>query len=172
LIVSPSGVAVEVGAAGGVADRVAQLLRRHLYAGRGGAVFGAVEADDGVEVHEAAGLELGDLRERDPDALALGTLAEPGTAGEDSDQLDREAVPQRGGMPVPQHRAVVVVRRRVDRGAQVGIVGVVALAAAAGPVVVGSVVTGPNDGAVNDAKTCGCSATCSGTPLRPPAMPA
>jgi hypothetical protein len=28
--------------------------------------------------------------------------------------------------------------------------------------------TAPNDGAVSDAKTWGCSATCSGTPLRPP----
>jgi hypothetical protein len=41
-------------------------------------------------------------------------------------------------MPVPQHRALVVVAGEVDRGAQLGVIGLVALPTAARPVVVGS----------------------------------
>ena len=138
-----ASIAIQAGAAGGLADRVAQLLGRYTDAGGGGAVLGAVEADDGVEVHQAARLELGDLRECDPDPLAPGALTEPGPCGEHSDQLDGEAVPQRRGVPVPQHRALVVVGRRVDRGAQLGIVGVVMLTAPARAPVVRSAVDRP-----------------------------
>jgi hypothetical protein len=114
--------------------------RRDRHAGRGRAVLSAVQADDGVEVHEAAPLELGDLREGDADALTPGTFADAGAAGEDADQFDHEAVPQRGGVPVPQHRALVVIRRRTDRPAELRVIGVVALAAPAPPAVVGSAV--------------------------------
>jgi hypothetical protein len=93
-----------------------------------------------VEVHKPAGLKLGDLRVRHTDELAPRTLAEPGPSGEPPDQLDHEAVPQRGGVPVPQHRPLVVVGFRVDRGAKLGIVGLVMLAAPARAPVVGPAV--------------------------------
>jgi hypothetical protein len=80
-----AGIALEAGAAGGLADRVAQLLGRDRDAGCGGAVLGAIQAHDRVEVHEPAGLELGDLCIGHADTLAPVALAEPGAAGEDSD---------------------------------------------------------------------------------------
>src|SRR6185295_3467289 len=85
-----AAVTLEVGSTRSLADRVAQLRGRNIGAGRGGAVLGAVEADDGVEVHETAGLELRDLGVRDPDKLAPRAFAEPRASREDSDQFDDE----------------------------------------------------------------------------------
>ena len=96
-----------------------------------------------MEVHQAAGLKLGDLHERHPHPLTPRPFAEAGPGGEDADQLDAEAVPQRGGVPVPQHRAVVVVAVGVDRGAHFGVVGLVPLAALAWAVVVAPAVHRP-----------------------------
>jgi hypothetical protein len=155
-----------------VADGVAQLVGGDGDARCGRAVLGAVEADDGVEVHESAGLELGDLCERDTDALTPGALAHASLGREDADQLDHEAVPQRGDVPVPQHRALVVIGGRVDRLAQLRVVGVVALAAAARAVAVGSAVDLSERRCCERCEDLGCLATCSGTPLRPPAIPA
>jgi hypothetical protein len=106
-----------------------------------GAVLGAIQAHDRVEVHQPAGLELGDLRIGHANTLAPLALTEARPRRENSNQLDHEPVPQRRGVPVPQHRTLVVVRRRVDRGAQLGVV-VVALPAAARARVIGPVVDG------------------------------
>jgi hypothetical protein len=92
LPVSPS----RRGTVGGLADRVAQLLGRDIDAGRRGAVLGTIETDDGVEVHAAAGLKLGDLRVGDPYELAPRPLAEPDPVREDSGQFDDEAVHSAG----------------------------------------------------------------------------
>jgi hypothetical protein len=135
-----AGIPVEACSAGGLTDRLAQLLGRDLDAWYVRAGLGAVQANDGVEVHQAAGLELGDLRERHADPLPPGALAHAGPRSQNADQLDHKAVPQRGGVPVPQHRALVVIRGRVDRLAKLGVIALVALAAAARPIVVGAAV--------------------------------
>jgi hypothetical protein len=125
-----------------------------------------------VEVHEPTRLELSDLRIGHTDTLAPLALAESGAAGERPDQLDHEPVPQRRGMPIPQHRTLIVVGVGVDRGAQSGSPASWRRPHRHGRLSSGRLWTAPNDGAVRLAKTCGCSATCSGTPLRPPAIPA
>jgi hypothetical protein len=63
----------------GVTDRSRELVGRDRHTRRHGAVLRAVKAHDRVEVHQAAGLELGDLRVRHASELAPLTLAEPGT---------------------------------------------------------------------------------------------
>jgi hypothetical protein len=131
-----TGIAVQTHPGGGLADRGAQLRGRHGDAGRHGAVLGAVEAHHDMEMHEPARLKLGDLRIRDPHELAPPALAHAGAGGEDAAQLDDEAVPQRRGVPVPQHCALVVVAGRVDRGAQLGVAVVVPAPATAWPAVV------------------------------------
>jgi len=75
-----AGITVQSGTDGGLTDRVAQLLRRDIDAGRGRAVVGAIQADDGVEVHQPAGLELGDLRVRDADPVRHSRSLSPARA--------------------------------------------------------------------------------------------
>jgi hypothetical protein len=59
-----------------------------------------VEADDGVEVHQVAALELATFAYATLTSVRH-SLAEPGVGGQDADELDHEAVPQRRGVPVP-----------------------------------------------------------------------
>ena len=65
----------------------------------------AVEPEDGVEVDQAAALELGDLGIGQPDACAMwpGELVEAAAQGDDG------APPQLGGVGVPDDGGVVVV---------------------------------------------------------------
>jgi hypothetical protein len=113
-----AGMAVEASAPASLTDRRRQLVGRDGQAGGAGAVLGVVEADDRVEVHQAPQLKLRDLRVRDPQQLSHLALAEASVGRKHADELNDEAVPQRRGMPVPQHRPLIVIRRRVDRGAE------------------------------------------------------
>src|SRR5262249_54532240 len=74
--------------------------------------------EDGVEVDQPAALKLRDLgvRQLDPDAVALGQLAEAAADADDS------AAPQLGGVRVPDHGSLVVVAVRAQRLAQAGVV--------------------------------------------------
>ena len=94
----------------------------------------SVDANDGVEVDQAAPLVFGDLGVRQPSVvLELGDL-QAGRASELAAQGDREAVPQLARMGLPEHRAGVVVGTGVDGTTDAGIVAVVPLSAArAGP---------------------------------------
>ncbi len=91
------GVGGDGGLSGGDVDGVAQLLNRDRQRGRWVAVAGSVEADEGVEVDDAAALELGHLRKR-----------------------HREVVPQlrtRDAEEVGEAAAEVMVNRRHSSGA-------------------------------------------------------
>ena len=61
-------------------------------------------------------------------------LGEAGALGDLPAEVDGEAPPERPGVGVPEHGGFVVVRVRVERGAECGVVLVVAGAAAAGRV--------------------------------------
>ena len=65
----------------------------------------AVEAEDGVEVHDAAGLELGDLGVGDPHLRAV--LA--GLPGEQPADVLGGPPPQLPGLQVPHDLVLVVV---------------------------------------------------------------
>src|SRR5262249_61997261 len=84
----------------------------------------AVEAEDGVEVDQPAALKLRDLgvRKLDPNAVALGQLAEAAADADDS------AAPQFGGVRVPDHGSLVVVTIRAQWLGQAGVVFLVPLA--------------------------------------------
>jgi hypothetical protein len=115
-------VGVEHRSPTGLADSGGQFVGGDRNAGRQAAVGGIIEADDRVKVDQAAGLKLRGLDIGDPHELAERTLTQTNARRENADQLDDEAVPQRGRVPVPQHRADVVVGRRVDRATKLRIV--------------------------------------------------
>jgi mannose-6-phosphate isomerase-like protein (cupin superfamily) len=75
-----------------------------------------------VKVDQAAGLKLRGLHIGDPHELAELTLTQTNTRRENTDQFDDESVPPGGRVPVPQHRADVVVGRGVDRATKLRIV--------------------------------------------------
>jgi hypothetical protein len=82
----------------GRAQRVfEQLARKPPVRGPGlvGAVVGhpLVETDDGVQVHQAAVLVLGDLDVGDADLLAQCLLGDARVLGELAGQVDRQAAP-------------------------------------------------------------------------------
>ena len=116
-------------------DGVGQLLNGDRHRRGRVAVAGPVEADEGVEVDDAAALELGHLREADRHVLAqLGARdAEP--VGEAAAQGDGEAAPQLGGVPVERDLPGVVVAVRAQRCAEVGVVVAMDTGAAFGPAV-------------------------------------
>ena len=76
---------------------------------RGAGSVGAVEADDGVEVHEPAALVLGDLGVGQAGVVAELADLDSEHLREDAAQADGEAVPQLAGVGLPQHRADVLV---------------------------------------------------------------
>jgi hypothetical protein len=156
------------------ADRDDQLGGRHRHPGRQRTVFGMVEPDDRVVVHQAAGLELGDLP-RTPRATRWSQSRSPSPARAASTRTSSTVKrgPQPGGVLVPQQPlSVVVIRRRVDRLPELvrDALAAPSRTCTARPSL-RIVCTTPNDGAVSDANTCGCSSTAVGTPLRPPASP-
>ena len=105
----------------------------------GGRVVGvdAVEADDGVEVDDAASLHLGGFAEREPhgrhpaatqpsllvfvDDGDVGDAARPGEPVDGPVDGDGGASPQFAGHQVPHHVRVVVVAVETKRAAQPGI---------------------------------------------------
>jgi hypothetical protein len=149
----------------------------------------AVEADDRVEVDDAAPLVFGDLGEGDPDLGGERLVGEPGLPGQGPAQGDGETPPEFRGAGVEQNSPGVVVTVRAQRLAEAKVVTVVNLAARhpaavwAGPAAsarsaaqdpasfLATEMDRPNDGAVRVVKTHGWPATVSGTPL-PPLSPA
>ena len=125
---------------GGLADGVAQ--QRGGVPGRGRLVVlaGCVEADDGVEVDDAACLVFGDLDVADAQHRAQFLLRDPSEAGELAGQVGGEPAPQVARVGVEQHGGLVVVAVEAQRLAEPGIVlhmpggagDVVAVRAAAG----------------------------------------
>ena len=99
----------ERGGSGGQADRVAQQVSG-VGGGRGLVVLaGCVQADDGVEVDDAACLVLGDLDEPDAELVVQRLLGDPGQPGQAAGQVGGEPAPQVGRVGVEQHRGLVVV---------------------------------------------------------------
>ncbi len=82
--------------------------------GSGGAGW-SVEADDGVEMHNAAPLELADLGEGDDELLAQLRKSEPGECGQVAAEGVGEALPQHGRDRVEEHRAGVVIAAGAQR---------------------------------------------------------
>src|SRR5262249_2502893 len=89
----------------------------------------SVEADDGVEVDNAAALVFGDLGVGDPDLGGEVLAGEPGVAGQGPAQGDGESAPQFGSTGVEQDRAGVVVAVRAQRLAEPVVIPGVLLAA-------------------------------------------
>ena len=85
----------------------------------------AVEPEDGVEVDDAACLELGDFGVGEPDAGAVAA----GEPVEAAPQGDDGAAPQLGSVAVPDDGRVVVVAVRAQRLAEAAVVVLVPLAA-------------------------------------------
>ena len=74
-----------------------------------------VESDQGVEVDDAASLELGHLRELHPHQLPTGRLRQPEMTGEPPTQSDREPAPQLRRPPLPHQMPQIVVAVRAER---------------------------------------------------------
>ena len=91
---------------------------------------GGVEAEDGVEVDQAAGLELGHLGIRQLHLPGPGSL---GGAGQLAADRDGGAAPQFGGVRVPDDGGGVVVAVRAQRPSQGGVGVFVPLAAGQAP---------------------------------------
>jgi hypothetical protein len=100
-------------------------------AGVGGA-FWSVDADDGVEMHEAAPLILGDLGVGQSRVVAELAYGHAEQRGEASAQGAGEAVPELAGVGLPEDGAGVVVGLGVERGPGPRVVGVVVFPAGAG----------------------------------------
>ena len=114
---------------GGLADGLAQHRGGERRGGWLPGLAGGVEADDGVEVHDAACLVFGDLDVADGELAAQLRGSERGEAGEVAGQVGGEAAPQVGGVRVEQDRRVVVVAVAAQRAAEPRIVRVVAAGA-------------------------------------------
>jgi len=132
------GGAVDVGFGSSGSDGVGEEVRGGPGWGRG--VVGAVEADDRVEMDGASLLVLGDLGEGDAGVVAEPALGEARALGDFSAEVGGEATPEETGVGVPEDGRFVVVRVRVERGAEGVVVLVVAGAAAARAVVSTAVV--------------------------------
>ena len=85
---------------GGVSDRVGQLGRVDIEVWWLVVLAGPVEADEGVEVDDAASLEFRDLHKRHPTAPGELGSGQARLSGEGAAQGDGEAAPQFGGVPV------------------------------------------------------------------------
>ncbi len=110
----------EAGGGGGVGDELDQVrggdpVRWGEYRIRIGWVDG-VEADEGVEVHDAAALVFGDLAVGDPQFDAVSAFEGAEGAGEG----DHGAAPEFAGPAVPDDVVGVVVAVQAERPAQAG----------------------------------------------------
>ena len=99
---------------GGLADCLGQL--DGIEAGLWWLVVGAgaVEADECVEVDDAAALEFRDFHKRDPASPAELGCSEAGPVGEGATQSDGESAPQFRGVPVERDMRRVVVTVGAD----------------------------------------------------------
>lgn len=88
-----------------------------------------VEADEGVEVDQAAGLVFGDLGEGKADVAREFADGDSGVAGQALAGLVSEAVPESAGAGVEQHGPGVVVAVGAQRLAQFRVVGLVPVSA-------------------------------------------
>jgi len=104
--------------AGGLADGVGQQAQGGPGGRRGRRPGGAVEADDGVEVDDAAPLVLGDLGVGETSLGGERLAGQPGAAGQGPAERDGEPAPQLGGVRVEQDRARVVVAVGAQRFAE------------------------------------------------------
>ena len=112
----------EADGGGGLADGVAQQVG--VDAGRRGLVVlaGGVQADDGVEVDDAAGLVFGHLDEPDADQGDRAFWVMPRQAGQVAGQVGDEPAPQVARVGVEQHGGGVVVAVAAHRLAEPGVV--------------------------------------------------
>src|SRR6266542_2691574 len=110
------------GSGGGAGDRPGQQSGG-IPGGRRLVVLSCgVEADDGVDVDDAACLVFGDLDVADREQVAELPLGEPGEAGQVPGQIRGEPCPQPPGAGVEQHGSLVVVAVRAQCPAQPGII--------------------------------------------------
>ena len=93
----------------------------------------AVEADQGVEVHGAADLVLGDLGVLQAGDVAQVVQVGPEQLRQPALEGDGEAAPQLGRPPLPEHVRLVVVAVRAQRLPECRVVGSVHLEAGRGP---------------------------------------
>ena len=96
---------------------------------------GAVEADQGVEVDDAAALVLGDLGVLDGGQVAHAAAGDAERLGDQPAQGDGEPAPQVGCPPLPHDLGGVVVAVRAQRLTQLGVVVAVPHQAARRPTV-------------------------------------
>lgn len=127
--------------AGGIADRVGEQVDSRPGRGLGVGPVWAIDPYDGMEVQGAALLEFGDLPVRDACVVGEFAAGKSGAGGDLAAQASGEALPQVACVVVEEDGARVVVRRRVERCTEGGVVGMVAGAAAA-DALVGAVVDG------------------------------
>jgi len=74
-----------------------------------------VEADDGVQVHQAAALVLRHLHVGHLHQLTQALLRHPGEGGELAREVDRGVAPQLAEQVVPDHRALIIEALRAQR---------------------------------------------------------
>ena len=103
---------------GGLADRLSQPGRINIELWRLVVLAGTVEADQCVEVDDAAALELRDLDKRHPAPPGELGCGQPGNPGQRAADGDGEPAPQLGGVPVERDMPGVVVAVRADRLAE------------------------------------------------------
>jgi hypothetical protein len=174
----------EADALGSLEDGLAEADGIHVQQRRTVGSVRSVEADRGVDVDDAAGLELDHLRVRHPGTAPECNRGEPAACGERAGKGDGEPPPELGCVPLPEHVRGVVVALPAQRLAQLRILVAVPGEAVQRPTMGDTgrsrrarhgplrprPWTGPNDGAVRVAKVAGWVATDSGTSL-PPARP-
>ena len=123
------GGSAHLNGAGGLADGVGQRAEGSPGRRSGRWPGGAVEADDGVKVDNAAPLVFGDLGVGETCLGGERLAGEPSPAGQGPAECDGEAAPQLGGVGVEQDRAGVVVAVGAQRLAEPVIVAGVFLVA-------------------------------------------
>ena len=103
---------------GGLADGVGQQAEGSPGRRGGGRSRGAVGADDGVKVDDAAPLVLSDLGVGETGLGGERLAGQPSPAGQGPAECDGEPAPQLGGVGVEQNRAGVVVAVGAQRLAE------------------------------------------------------
>jgi hypothetical protein len=110
---------------GGIADRVGEQVCREA-SSRGLAVLaGGVEADDGVEVHDATFLIFGHLDVADPDESAQLPLGKANPARQMAGHVSGEPAPQLARVSIEEDGSLIVIAIGAQRPAESGIILVV-----------------------------------------------
>jgi hypothetical protein len=109
----------------GITDRIGEQVDRETFS-RGPVVLaGSVEADDGVEVHDAAFLILGHLHVADPYESAQLLLGEASPARQVAGEIGGEPAPELARVGVEEDGSPVVIAVGAERSAEPRIVLVV-----------------------------------------------